>query len=261
MTNKERFFEWMRPINTDSSRLGLSSVPKRIPWQPKELTSAGLDPTLIVPAWVRALRGALELEPDTVFLITGSAGGQRRKVSDADLAKRKREHEQRLLEWKRDGIDIDAVNSTRNAFLGRSRTQLNEINVKLKAQGKSPLIVQDIHRIFASDFQAELKRLGYSIPLDTKGWTDKQGRPIWYTGYSDSENAEFSDVLMHVSQLQRALLKDRAALNIFLFVGPTEQPKVSMENLGKTSSRNGGKFELLTTKRLQEISKRDEQKK
>jgi hypothetical protein len=58
--------------------------------------------------------------------------------------------------------------------------------------------------------------------------------------------------------LQRALLKERAALNIFMLVGPTEQPKVAMENLGKASSRNGGKFQLITTKRLKEMSARDE---
>ena len=65
-------------------------------------------------------------------------------------------------------------------------------------------------------------------------------------------------MLTEISKLQRALLKERAALNIFMLVGPTEQPKVAMENLGKASSRNGGKFQLITTKRLKEMSARDE---
>ena len=65
-------------------------------------------------------------------------------------------------------------------------------------------------------------------------------------------------VLTEISKLQRALLKDRAALNIFLLVGPTEQPKDAIENLGKASSRNGGKFQLLTTKKLKEMTARDE---
>lgn len=260
VANKERLFAWIKPINTDSSRVGIQSVPNRIGWRAKPLPNAGLDDTLFVPLWTRALRAALELEPDTIYLITGSAGSQRRKVSEAELAKRKRANEEFLADLKRDGLDINAVTAARNAALGKARAEFDAINARLKAQGKSPFIIQDIKRVFDGDFQAALKRIGESIKLDTKGWTTKDGRPLWWTGYSDWEGADYADVLMHISQLQRALLKDRAALNIFLFVGPNEEPKTSMENLGKTSTRNGGKFELITTKRLQELSRREEKK-
>ena len=261
VANKERLFAWIKPINADSSKVGIQSVPNRVTWKPKPLPSAGLDDTLMVPLWTRALRAALELEPDTIYLITGSAGAQRRKVSEAELAKRKRENEDYIADLKREGLDMNAVSAARSASMAKARAEFDAINARLKAQGKSPFIIQDIRRVFADDFQAALKRIGESIKLDTKGWITKSGKVLWYTSYNDLENAEYADVIMHISQLQRALLKERAALNIFLFVGPNEEPKAAMENLGKTSTRNGGKFELITTKRLQELAKRDEQKK
>jgi hypothetical protein len=261
VANKERLFAWIKPINADSSKVGIQSVPNRVTWRPKPLPNAGLDDTLQVPLWTQALRAALELEPDTIYLITGSAGAQRRKVSEAVLAKRKRENEEYIADLKREGLEISAVNAARSASMAKARAQFDAINAKLKAQGKSPFIIQDIRRVFDGDFQAALKRIGESIKLDTTGWVTKSGKVLWWTGYNDVENADYADVIMHISQLQRALLKDRAALNIFLFVGPNEEPKTAMENLGKTSTRNGGKFELITTKRLQELAKRDEEKK
>ena len=261
VANKERFFEWVRPINVDSTKVGVASVPNRLPWKPKDLPSAGLDAELMVPQWSRALRCALELQPDTVYLITGSAGSVWRKVGEAELAKRKKAYEDRIAEMKRDGLDPAAIDAARNAAYRKARAELDAINVKLKDAGKSPFIIQRPERIFERDFQEALKRAGYSIKLDTTGWTDKKGHPIGGGGYNDREGAEYADLLTHISQLQRSLLKDRAALNIFLFVGPDEQPKGAMENLGKTSTRNGGKFELLTTRRLKEIAGRDEQAK
>jgi hypothetical protein len=261
VANKERFFEWIRTINADPNVLGMASVKQRLPWKAKELSGAGLDESLIPPIWTRALRAGLELEPDTVFLVTGSAGRVNRKISDEELARRKKDNDEKLADLKRDGLDVDAVNKARDTFLRSARAKLDAVNAKLKAQGKPPLIIQDTRRIFDADFQAVLKKMGESIPLDTKGWSTKDGRPFWGIGYNDLTGAEYSEVLTHISQLQRGLLKDRAALNIFLFVGPDEQPKTAMENLGKTSSRNGGRFELITTKRLKELAARDEQKK
>lgn len=261
VANKERLFAWVKPINADSSRVGIQSVPNRIGWKAKPLPNAGLDDTLQVPHWVRALRAGLELQPDTVYLITGSIGSQRRKVGEAELAKRKRASEEYIADLKREGLDPAAVAAARGAAMSKARGELDAINAKLKAAGKSPFIIQDTKRIFDADFQAALKRIGESIKLDTKGWTTKEGKLIWGTGYSDVEGADYADVVTHISQLQRSLLKDRATLNLFLFVGPNEQPKGAMDNLSKTATRNGGKFELITTKRLQEISKRDDQAK
>ncbi|MFA6959135.1 MAG: hypothetical protein WC205_00100 [Opitutaceae bacterium] len=261
VANKQRFFDWMNPINSNSAIVGMRSVPTRIPWRAKPLPNAGLAEDINPPHWAEALRCGLELEPDTIYLITGTASGPQRKISEAELAKRKKENEEKLADMKRAGLDPDAVNAARSAFLSKARAQLAQVNERMKAKGKSPFIIQDTGRIFAADFQAALKREGESIPLDTKGWADKQGRPIWWTGYNDIAGADFSELLTRVSQLQRALLKDRANLNIFLFVGPDEQPKTGIENLSKMASRNGGHFELLTTRRLKEIAGRDDAKK
>ena len=94
--------------------------------------------------------------------------------------------------------------------------------------------------------------------MDTKGWATKEGKPIWHSHLSDHDRTPNTEVLTEISKLQRALVKERVALNIFLLVGPTEQPNEAMDNLGKASSRNGGKFQLLTTKKLKEMTARDE---
>jgi hypothetical protein len=255
--NKTRFFEWLKPINTNAEKLGLRGV-KTLAWTAKPVPSAGLDPDLRVETWLRALRCGLEMEPDTVFVITTSAGYGQVMVSDAELAKRKRQYDQAVAELKRSGVDTGAAQAARDASDRKALAQLSEINAKLKAQGKSPFIVQHPNRIFEADFQAALKRAGFTITRDTTGWVSKEGKQQYVNSYYDFDTAEYPAILTYVSQLQRALLKERASLNLFLFVGPAEDPKDGMEKLGKMGSRNGGKVQLLTTKRLKEMSAKED---
>jgi hypothetical protein len=252
--NKTRFFEWIKPINTDLEKLGLKGV-QRTAWAPKPLPNAGLDPDLSVSLWLNALRCGLELGPDTIYTITTEAGRGRGKVKESELLKRKQAYEQKLAEIKRMGMEPEAVIAARRASETKALAQLNEVNAKLKAQGKPPIVIQHVNRIWEADFQAALRKQGFSITRDLTGWSDKDGKPIELHRYNDFITADYPEILMYVSQLQRALLKERAALNIFLFVGPAEDPKGAMENLSKLGSRNGGKVQLITTKRLQELTK------
>ncbi|MET0263704.1 MAG: hypothetical protein ABW223_12445 [Rariglobus sp.] len=260
--NKDDFFKWMTPVNSTPDRIGVASASgRRVRWEKKPIPNAGLDPLLSTPTWSRALHFSLEMEPDTIFIISGARGDVRRDVSETELARRKRNYEKQVADYKRDGIDLEAVAAARNRALSKARAELNEINTKLRAAGKSPFIITDTRRIFDGDFQAALKRAGHSITLDKTGWTDKQGQLIWWVGYSDHESAGFDELILHVSKLQRSLVKDRVAINYFLFVGPNEKPEATMADLTKFTGRNGGKFQLLTTKRLQEMSAREEEKK
>lgn len=258
--NKQEFFKWIGPVNATPDSIGLSSVSgRRQRWTPKDISSAGIDPLLSTPEWSRALHYAFEMEPDTIYIISGSQGSLKRDVSEAELARRKREYEERIADLKRQGYDLAAISAARNQALSKARAELNAINNQLRAKGKSPFIITDTKRIFDSDFQAALKRAGFSIKLDKTGWTNKQGQLMWGFGYSDDTGAPFSELILHVSKLKRALLKDQTAINYFLFVGPDEKPQSSMDNLSDFTRRNNGKFELLTTKRLKEIAARDEQ--
>ncbi|MFA6959138.1 MAG: hypothetical protein WC205_00115 [Opitutaceae bacterium] len=187
-------------------------------------------------------------------------------IAPAEYERRKARHEKEVAEClaqlKRDGIDIKAVEAARGRAYAKVRSEMDAVNAKLRSQGKSPFIITRIERVFESDFQAALKKAGFSvIKLDTTGWTDKQGKPIWgFGGVSSVTGADFDELILHVSKLQWSLSKDRAALNYFLFVGLSEEPKAAMENLSKLSTRNDGKFQLLTTRRLQEMSARDDAK-
>lgn len=252
--NKEAFFNWIRTVNTDPDRLGTRSAGGHIPWKEKPGESLGLDASLMVPNWVKAVRAALEMKAETVFLVTGSAATGLKQRSEERLGvleQRNAAYKDRL---RRGGVDPEAVARARGAALAKARKQLQEINDQLKAQGKSPFIVTETKRVFQPDFQAALKRAGFAIELDTTGWADPQGKPIWELGVSQNEKVEFTAILNYVARLQAGLLKQRAEIHAFLFVGPDEKPKDPLENLTALVKRNGGKFELLTGKRLEELA-------
>jgi hypothetical protein len=258
--NKTRFFEWMQPINRTPEKVGFRSIAVRTPWRAKALPNAGLDEDFRPPTWVNALRCALEMGPDTIYVVAGSAGVPVQMLNDEELAKKKKINDEFKEELVRSGLSIEAVTAARNASYAKARADLDAVNAKLNAKGQSPIIITDPGRIFQPDFQAALKQKGFSIPLDYKGWTTKAGKPLYHTSFDPFDRTEYSEVMTHISKLQRALLKERAALNIFLLLGPTEASTDAMdkENLGKASSRNGGKFQLLTTKKLKEMTARDE---
>ncbi|MDF3055920.1 MAG: hypothetical protein K0R17_135 [Rariglobus sp.] len=260
VANKTAFFDWIKPINASLSSLGASSIPASSPrWSFKRDEALKLDPEFGPSPWVHAIHAALEQKPDTLFVITGSSAAGQTRYSDETIARHKREREEHLADLKRQGLDFAAIGTARGQALARLRTDFNEINRKLVSQKKDPFVITDIRRVLDADFQLALKRAGFSLKLDTTGWTDQQGRLIW-TDFSNnvgtSHNAGFTDVISHIARLQYGLLSERAALNIFLFTGPDEKPEAARKTLSALTSRNGGKFTLLTTKRLEELAKR-----
>ena len=66
------------------------------------------------------------------------------------------------------------------------------------------------------------------------------------------------DILRHEISRLVSTLPPANEFNIFLFDGPDEKAEKAQKNLSTVASRNGGKFNLLTTKRLEELSKRAE---
>lgn len=256
--NKQEFLNWLAPVNATPDHTGIGSARgRRVQWTPKDISSAGLDPMLNTPEWSRALHFALEMEPDTIFVIDGGEGHLSRDATSAELERRKREQEESVAELRRQGLDVEAVAAAREKAMAKARAELNEVNAKMRATGKSPFIIADTRRIFESDFQEALEREGFAITLDKSGWTDKDGQLIWGGGYSDVAPVPFSELVTHISKLKRALVKDQVAINFSLFVGPDEKPTTVMENLSDLTRRNNGKFDLITTRRLKELVARD----
>lgn len=258
--NKTAFFDWIKPINASLSTLGGSSIPASSPrWTFSRPEKLKLDPEYGPASWVQGIQAALEQQPDTVFVITGSGGAGQIRYSEENIARRREERAKQLAELKASGLDVAGIGAARGKAFAKLRAEFDAINQKLVAQGKAPFVIQDTRRILDADFQAALKRAGFTLKLDTTGWTDKQGNPIW-TDFSanvaTSHNAEFADAVSHVSRLQYAL-KNRASLNLFLFTGPGEKTEAAEKNLSTLSAKNGGKFNLITTKRLEELASKD----
>ncbi|HRE08346.1 MAG TPA: hypothetical protein PKX00_22195 [Opitutaceae bacterium] len=253
---KETFFAWIRPVNARPDRLGTHSAGAFTPWKERPQRGMNVDTTLLPPPWVKALHAALELKPETAFLVTGSATSALRPRSEARREILERRNDLTKERLKRQGIDPEGIARARLAALAKARRELQAINAQLQEQGKSPYIVTDTKRIFQPDFQAALKQAGFAIELDTTGWADAQGKPIWELGVSAHEKVDFAEVLTHIARLQNGLLREKAVLHPFLFVGPDEKPKDPVEHLTLLAQRNGGKFSLLTARTLEALAEK-----
>jgi len=266
VANKTTFFKWITPINSSLQLLGARSIPSTSPrWEYNPPESLKLDPDYLPSQWLNALYAALKQGPDTVFLITGNAslGAMEVKVDQAAIDRSRREHEQRIAELKRQGFDLAAVADARSKAFAHLRAEFEAINSKLIEQKKDPFVIRDIRRVLAADFQIALKKAGFSLKLDTAGWTDKQGRQIWESEMPQAEppetrhaRAALSDAIKYVSELQYGLLRTRASLDIFLFTGADEKTDDAQKNLSTLATRNGGKLTLLTTRRLEDLAQR-----
>ena len=272
VANKTKFFAWMKPVNEKPELIGLASVlGEKLKWTPKPLPGNESGANFVaIPLWATALHYSLEMEPDSIFLISGTdLGPFRKKISDAESSRRESlnkksqdDYDRYLADLKSKGTDPEKVKAAQDRAWAKATAEFEKINEARKAKGKPPYIIQKLARIFEPDFQAALKRDGFTpVVLDKEGWTDKQGhalvktRPTMYHDYDDGTH---QDLIFHIANLQRALLKERSTLNIYLFAGPKEQPNDLMETFSKVATKNGGKCVLLTTKRIKELEAQSE---
>lgn len=258
--NKTEFFTWMSPVNTKVDTFGPQSAGSRTPWRLKPLPpDSGVEELFTPPIWARATQAALEQQPDTIFVITSSAGGSSRRADDATIARRRAEAEKvreaYLKDLAKEGLDPAKVAAARDRAGNRVWEQFREGNRKLVAAGKDPIVVTSWGRLWAADVQAELRKNGIRLTLDTTGWTRKDGSQIQApnTHVATHEGAKFEEFMAHYARVQRALVPERPALNLFLFVGPQDRPDTAVRDLTTIARRNGGSFQLLTTARLEEI--------
>jgi len=257
---KKDFFAWMSPVNAKLGAFGPGAAPRQTGWTRKPLPpDAGVDPLLYPPVWSRAVHAALEQQPTTVFVITATDGVVRRTVDEATAAKRRAGVEKGraafLAELAREGLTLEGVTAARDRAYRKAGRELAAANKTLVAAGKDPIVVQSNPQIFTASVQAELKRHGIVITLDTTGWSHADGTPIKIPelNVAGLEGATWNDFHTHLARLQKALLPERAVLNLFLFVGPNDKAESATENLTAVAKRNGGSFQLLTTQRLEEF--------
>ena len=261
---KKKFFAWVQPINSNLQSLGTQSIPGESPrWRKKTDESLKLDEEYRPSLWVNAIHAALEQQPDAVFLITGSSHPGNKPASEAAMARGRQEREKYAAELVKEGYDLAAIAAARSRALAKLRADFEAINRRLVAAGRDPFVIQDIKRVLAPDFQAALKKAGFTLAIDRTGWTDKAGNLMWNSPASLESKGpeqqsyvpvEFSEAVTHVSRLQAGLVRERVALNIFLFAGPDEKTAPAEKNLGTLASRNNGRFSLITTKRLEELN-------
>lgn len=253
--NKEAFQSWMTPVNADFQRLGVSSAPRRIAWRPRPLPeNSGIDPDFQPPFWARATRAAFEMNPDTIYVITGGRGTARTRISETELQRRIATRDRTRAELERQGIDWQAVSRARNAAYAKARREMDDANRRLASQGKDPIIIRYNEEITARHIQDALRRNGVTITLDREGWHDAQGRPI------DVERAQNiithedvnwqRDFIPYMLRLQRALVPDRVSLNIVLFVGTSTPTQTTVNDLSAVARRLNGNFRALSNRDL-----------
>jgi hypothetical protein len=264
--NKKDFFAWMSPVNAKLNAFGPGSALRRTPWKHPPLPpEAGIDPLFLPPVWSRAAEAALAQKPDTVFVITASQGRVMQRADEETIKKRqaatRRNSEEFEKQLAAEGMTLDGYQAARARAYKKAGAELAAANKKLVAAGKDPIVVADTADIFSSSVQAALKREKITIELDRTGWTKKDGGSFvrGSLAVSDVEGASWQDFMTHFARLQHFYTPDRATLNLFLFVGPATKAEDAIANLTGIAKRNGGSFQLLTTKRLEEIKAREEE--
>ena len=261
LDNKQALINWMAPINTDMNALGLRSVKDGVRWTPRKLANAGLDPQYRATNWTDAFRAALEMKPDVVFLITGRGVHYgNRDATQKEIDDRRKAREARLKDYEKRGIDLVAVAAARKAAFEKASAQFAEINKQQLAKKKDPFIIQHISRVMDNDFQTELKKAGYTLVVDTKGWTDKEGRIIRDGPYDPTQpevtwtTADYKDLRGYYWKLQAALSpQKKTKLNLFLFVGPDENVARLEVDVKQLAKDNDGAFSILDTKKLEAL--------
>ena len=263
--NKKDFFAWMTPVNANLNNYGPFSASRRTGWRRRPIPpEAGIDPLFLPPVWSRAVHAALEQRPDVIYVITGGQGRVSRRVDEDTLARRRAARDKEMADFetevRREGMDPAEVRAARERALNKARSEFDAANRRLVSAGKDPIVITDREHIFRADVQAELRKNGIRIELDKTGWSKKDGNTFRVpSGYvSNVEGASWEDFITYYARLQRHLVPERPALNVFLFVGPNDRPDAAVRNLTNISRRNGGNFQLLTTKRLEELRTRDQ---
>lgn len=261
---KKDFFTWMAPVNAQLGNFGPGSATRSSPWKRKVLPpDAGIDPLLYPPVWSRAVHAALEQQPTTVYVITSTDGVVRRAIDAQTAGRRRAEIDKARTAFNaalaKEGLNAEAVVEARNRAYRKAGRELADANKKFLADGQDPIVVAGNDQIFTAATQAELKRRGVTITLDPTGWSRADGTvfKIPEQNVANWEGASWNDFHAHLAKLQKALLPERAVLNMFLFVGPNDKALNATENLTATAKRNGGTFQLLTTRRLEEFQARE----
>lgn len=255
--NKKDFISWISEVNKDSSKTGLASLPASTSWTPTPIPN--IDNNYKPTMWAYAVRAAIELQPDVVFVITGRTGMGTKQADEATLEKRKKESEKRRADLLAEGLEPEKVIAARNAALKKAREELDRINRDRVAQGKVPVVIASNDRFLDKDFQSSLTRLGINIKVDTTGWALRDGtRVTWGASgeYHQRVNGSQEDLETYISRVQNSLRTERTLLNLFYFVGPDQNSERQTESLTRVTKRNGGTFQLLTAKRLEEIQAR-----
>ncbi len=260
VANKDAFMKWMTPVNSALNKLGVGSAGGRIGWRPKPLPeNSGIDDTFDPVSWVKAVRAALEMQPDTIFVITSSRGRPTNVIGETEWMRRERDYKERYENWeklvKRNGLTPEEYKRARSAAYGKARSEFDAANKAIVAKGRPPIIIGDSRDIFSSAVQARLKREGHNITLDKTGWSDRQGNALPEHPWPPNRisTAEWNDQLTYMARLQRALVPERAALNVFLFTGTATPRDSDVKDLSDIAKRNGGRFEVLTNQRLKEL--------
>jgi hypothetical protein len=262
--NKKRFAAWLSAVNGKPA--GPYGIRTAADLAKPDFTlpdAARPDPDYQPAYWLRGLHAALAQKPDTVYLVTGSSDLGRVNRNEAGLQDRKRKEWEAKVAKQREeliqqGLDPEAVAAARKAAHEKARRELEAINRKLIAAKKDPFVVKDIDRLFDKDVQEALRKQGFSIKLDTAGWTDKNGKLVpefVWRGAGGWRRADIQDVNSFVAHLQNAYLPGGARLNLFYFAGPGADTEGPAERLGPLAKNHEGDFRVLTARRLEELAR------
>ena len=125
-------------------------------WKPQIIPHADLDARLDTPRWVNAVSDALKIHPDMVYLIAGTSGRPVRPLNPQALAEAQKDYTNRI---KHSGFKAAQVVALRLVLYNCATAQLADVNTKLKALGRSPIVGATRVNIFSPLFKRLLRRV------------------------------------------------------------------------------------------------------
>jgi hypothetical protein len=236
--NKEAFVAWFDPINRDASRRGAGASNWRRKDPATELRGGWEDQSM------RALTAAFEQQPTQVFMFTSNFPRANRQTMTPEELERARQR----------AGDTPEVRRARDAAYDRARRELEEVNQRLRAQGRNPIIIPEIGNIEAPVNQAAFRAAGVTpIRIDTTGWTDRQGNRI--NGVWGVEHLSVDDIVRRMRDVQQQLGGDRPRVNITMLIGPNDPQQGDQDNYTKLARAFNGRFNTIDFRGLQSLQR------
>ncbi|MFK5920649.1 MAG: hypothetical protein QM496_00605 [Verrucomicrobiota bacterium] len=202
-SNVRKAIEWFAPINEDFEHIGLSGE------HSSRAIRSGVEPFLLndLTHYIKATQRALEMDVDTIFLLSNGWGWHRKSMENREYEK-----------WMRKQKWGEKEEAKWAGNVKKARAWLDQENERRLAQGVPRRVVTSLNEIVSElmpgvrhkpgpsysmeDVQDQLKN-SVSLYYRVKGKPRPKFNVVWFVGEDEKPNAAIDAHLRHQSKRNR----------------------------------------------------------